>query len=45
MTDWLKSHGLSPELESKLLFTAVTIAVLWALHRIVLGLAYRGVTV
>jgi small-conductance mechanosensitive channel len=44
MTDWLKSHGLSPELESKLLFTAVTIAVLWALHRIVLGLAYRGVT-
>ena len=44
MTDWLQSHGLSPELESKLLWTAITIAVLWTVHRIVLGLAYRGVT-
>ena len=44
MTDWLQAHGLSPQLESKLLFTAITIAVLWALHRIVLALAYRGVT-
>src|SRR6266550_1321447 len=44
MTDWLQTHGLSPELETKLLITAVSIALLWALNRIVLGLAYRRVT-
>ena len=44
MTDWLQAHGVSPELQGKLLLTAITIGVLWALHRIVLGLAYRGVT-
>ena len=43
MSDWLQARGLSPELESKLIWTAVTIAVLWAAHRIVLGLAYRRV--
>jgi small-conductance mechanosensitive channel len=44
MTDWLQAHGVSPELQGKLLLTAITIGVLWAAHRIVLGLAYRGVT-
>src|SRR5438132_7096704 len=44
MRDWLQAHGLSPELETKLLITAVSIALLWALNRIVLGLAYRRVT-
>src|SRR3989449_9516506 len=44
MSDWLQAHGLSPELETKLLISAISIAALWALHRIVLGLAYRSVT-
>jgi small-conductance mechanosensitive channel len=44
MTDWLQAHGVSPELQGKLLLTAIFIAALWTLHRIVLGLAYRGVT-
>jgi small-conductance mechanosensitive channel len=44
MIDWLQAHGVSAELQNKLLLTAMTIAVLWAVHRIVLGLAYRGVT-
>ena len=44
MTDWLQAHGVSPELQGKLLLTALVIAALWAAHRIVLGLAYRGVT-
>jgi small-conductance mechanosensitive channel len=44
MTDWLQAHGLSPELESKLLWTVITIGVLWAGHRIFLGLVYRQVT-
>jgi len=44
MTDWLQAHGVSPALQGKLLLTVLTIGVLWALHRIVLGLAYRGVT-
>src|SRR6266571_4253224 len=44
MSEWLQAHGLSPELETKLLISAISIAVLWALHRIVLGLAYRRVT-
>ncbi len=44
MTDWLQAHGLSPELQTKLLLTAITIVALWAVHRIVLGLAYRRAT-
>jgi small-conductance mechanosensitive channel len=44
MTDWLQAHGLNPELQTKLLFSVVSIATLWAVHRIVLGLAYRRVT-
>jgi len=44
MSAWLQAHGLSPELETKLLISAISIAVLWALHRIVLSLAYRRVT-
>jgi small-conductance mechanosensitive channel len=44
MTDWLQAHGVSPELQGKVLLTAISIAALWAIHRIVLGLAYRGVT-
>ncbi|PYO60227.1 MAG: mechanosensitive ion channel protein MscS [Gemmatimonadetes bacterium] len=44
MSEWLQAHGLSPELETKLLISAISIAVLWALHRIVLSLAYRRVT-
>ena len=44
MTDWLQAHGLSPELQNKLLLTAITIVALWAVHRIVLGIAYRRVT-
>jgi len=44
MTDWLQAHGVSPELQDRLLTTAITVAVLWALHRIILGLAYRRVT-
>lgn len=44
MTDWLDAHGLSPELQTKLLLTAITIAALWAAHRIVLSIAYRRVT-
>jgi len=44
MSEWLQAHGLSPELETKLLISAISIAVLWALHRIVLSLAYRSVT-
>ena len=44
MTQWLQAHGLSPDLQSRLLATAITIAVLWAAHRITLALAYRRVT-
>ena len=44
MTDWLQAHGLSPELQTKLLISVVSIAALWAAHRIVLGVAYRRVT-
>ena len=44
MSEWLQAHGLSPELETKLLISAISITVLWALHRIVLSLAYRRVT-
>src|SRR2546428_8475632 len=44
MSDWLQAHGLSPELETKLLISAISVAGLWALHRIVLSLAYRRVT-
>ncbi|HUL02880.1 MAG TPA: mechanosensitive ion channel family protein [Gemmatimonadales bacterium] len=44
MTDWLQAHGLSPELENKLLLTGLIIGVLWAAHRMVLGVAYRRVT-
>ena len=44
MPDWLQAHGLSPELQGKLLLTVLVIAALWVTHRIVLGLAYRGVT-
>jgi small-conductance mechanosensitive channel len=44
MPDWLQAHGLSPELQGKLLLTVLVIAALWVIHRIVLGLAYRGVT-
>lgn len=44
MPDWLQAHGLSPELQGKLLLTVLFIAALWVTHRIVLGLAYRGVT-
>lgn len=44
MTDWFTGHGMSPELQSKLLITAITLGVLWLLHRIVLGVAYRRVT-
>ncbi len=43
MSEWLQAHGLSPDLQSKLLLTVMTIAVLWAGHRIVLGLAYGRV--
>jgi small-conductance mechanosensitive channel len=44
MNDWLQAHGLSPELQTKLLLTAITIVALWAVHRVVLGLAYRRAT-
>jgi small-conductance mechanosensitive channel len=44
MPDWLQAHGLSPELQGKLLLTVLVIAALWVTHRMVLGLAYRGVT-
>ena len=44
MSDWLQAHGVSPELQTKLLVSAIAIALLWAAHRIVLGLAYRRVT-
>jgi len=44
MSEWLQAHGLSPQLETKLVISAISIAVLWALHRIVLSLAYRRVT-
>jgi small-conductance mechanosensitive channel len=44
MPDWLQAHGISPELQGKLLLTVLVIAALWVTHRIVLGLAYRGVT-
>src|ERR1043166_4949527 len=44
MTDWLQAHGVSPELQGKLLLTAISIAALWAIHRVVLALAYRSVT-
>jgi small-conductance mechanosensitive channel len=44
ITDWLQTHGVSPELQGKLLLTALVIATLWIVHRVVLGLAYRGVT-
>jgi small-conductance mechanosensitive channel len=44
MPDWLHAHGISPELQGKLLLTVLVIAALWVTHRIVLGLAYRGVT-
>jgi len=44
MKDWLQVGGISPELESKLVLTAITVGVLWAAHRIVLSLAYRKVT-
>src|SRR5438445_10754374 len=43
MRDWLQAHALSPELETKLLISAISIAVLWALHRVVSSLAYRRV--
>ena len=44
MSDFLQGHGLSPELQAKLLSTAITILVLWGLHRLTLSLAYRSVT-
>ena len=44
MTEWLQAHGMSPELQGKLELTVLVIATLWIVHRIVLGLAYRGVT-
>jgi small-conductance mechanosensitive channel len=44
LSDWLQAHGVSPDLQGKLFLTAISIAVLWATHRIVLGLAYRNVT-
>jgi small-conductance mechanosensitive channel len=44
MTEWLQLHGVSPELQGKLELTVLVIATLWIVRRIVLGLAYRGVT-
>jgi small-conductance mechanosensitive channel len=44
MSTWFDTHGLSPELQEKLLVSVLSIAVLWALHRLVLGIAYRRVT-
>lgn len=44
MSDWLQAHGVSPELQAKLVTSAITIAVIWALHRLTLGLAYRRLT-
>jgi small-conductance mechanosensitive channel len=44
MTEWLQARGISPELQAKLLSTVVTVLVLWALHRVVLAVAYRRVT-
>src|ERR1700741_1786460 len=44
MSTWFETHGLSPELQEKLLVSVLSIAVLWALHRLVLGIAYRRVT-
>jgi small-conductance mechanosensitive channel len=44
MSNWFETHGLSSELEEKLLVSALSIAVLWGLHRLVLGIAYRRVT-
>jgi len=44
MTEWLQLHGVSPELQAKLELTVLVIASLWIVRRIVLGLAYRGVT-
>jgi small-conductance mechanosensitive channel len=44
MTQWLQEHGLSPDLQSRLLATGTTVAVLWALHRVILTITYRRVT-
>jgi small-conductance mechanosensitive channel len=44
VSDWLQAHGLSPDLQSRLLLTAITIGVLWAAHRVVLSVAYRRAT-
>lgn len=44
MPDWLQIRGLSPDLQSKLFLTVMTVAVLWAGRRIVLGIAYRRAT-
>ena len=44
MTEWLQLHGVSPELQGKLELTVLVIATLWIVRRVVLGLAYRGVT-
>jgi small-conductance mechanosensitive channel len=44
VADWLTARGVSPEFQTKLLLTAITIGALWALHRVVLGLAYRRLT-
>ena len=45
MRDWLQDHlGLSPALQTHLLVTAVAIAGLWALDRLVLAIVYRRFT-
>ncbi|HXQ29161.1 MAG TPA: mechanosensitive ion channel family protein [Gemmatimonadales bacterium] len=44
MTQWLELHGLSPDLQNRLLATGITVVILWALRRITLAVAYRRVT-
>lgn len=43
-SEWLQARGVSPDLQEKVLLTILTISILWALHKIVLGIAYRRVT-
>ncbi|MGH7701070.1 MAG: mechanosensitive ion channel family protein [Gemmatimonadales bacterium] len=43
MFDWLQQFGLAPELQRRLLSTAVILAGLWLARRVALALAYRRV--
>src|SRR5712691_2894945 len=44
MIDWLQAHlGMNPQLQTRLLVTAGTIAGLWLVRHFVLGFVYRRV--